>query len=69
MNLDSLVEDLITSIDKANPNTKLQGCNFIYRAMKKYKQTTAPKKIIKAISPLLVKVQLSQIIYILCLCF
>ncbi|VDK56206.1 unnamed protein product [Anisakis simplex] len=55
INLDTLVEDISASIEKPNPNIKLQACNFMYRVMKKYATNSAPKKFIKAVAPILVK--------------
>ncbi|VDO29637.1 unnamed protein product [Onchocerca flexuosa] len=55
VNLDMLVDELSGCFNKPNPQIKLQGCNFIYRVMKNHSQTSAPKKTIKAITPILVK--------------
>uniref|UniRef100_A0A914ZKU7 TOG domain-containing protein n=3 Tax=Parascaris univalens TaxID=6257 RepID=A0A914ZKU7_PARUN len=55
VNLDTLVEDFTSSMDKPNPNIKLQACHFIYRIMKKHSQNTAPKKLIKGVVPLIIK--------------
>lgn len=60
VNLDTLVEDFTSSMDKPNPNIKLQACHFIYRVMKNYAQNTAPKKLIKGVVPLIVKVILGN---------
>ncbi|KAL3984838.1 CLASP N terminal family protein [Acanthocheilonema viteae] len=55
VNLDMLVDDLSDCFNKPNPQIKLQACNFIYRVMKNHSQTSAPKKTIKALAPILVK--------------
>ncbi|CAG9538175.1 unnamed protein product [Cercopithifilaria johnstoni] len=55
VNLDMLVDDLSSCFDKPNPQIKLQACNFIYRVMKNHSQTSAPKKTIKVVTPILVK--------------
>uniref|UniRef100_A0A915Q0H8 TOG domain-containing protein n=1 Tax=Setaria digitata TaxID=48799 RepID=A0A915Q0H8_9BILA len=55
VNLDTLVDELPGCFNKPNPQIKLQACNFIYRVMKNYNQTSAPKKMIKAITPILIK--------------
>ncbi|EJW72308.1 hypothetical protein WUBG_16786, partial [Wuchereria bancrofti] len=55
VNLDMLVDELSNCFNKPNPQIKLQACNFIYRVMKNYNQTSAPKKTIKAVTPILVK--------------
>ncbi|VDM28253.1 unnamed protein product, partial [Toxocara canis] len=55
VNLDTLLDDFTASMDKPNPNIKLQACNFVYRVMKNYSQNCAPKKVIKGVAPLLIK--------------
>ncbi|MFH4974191.1 hypothetical protein AB6A40_000900 [Gnathostoma spinigerum] len=55
VSLDSIVEEATKSIDKPNPNVKLQGCNFIHRVMMNYASDTASKKFIKGVAPLCVK--------------
>ncbi|VDN91938.1 unnamed protein product [Brugia pahangi] len=55
VNLDMLVDELSNCFNKPNPQIKLQACNFIYRVMKNHNQTSAPKKTIKAVTPILVK--------------
>uniref|UniRef100_A0A0R3RZL0 Cytoskeleton-associated protein 5 n=1 Tax=Elaeophora elaphi TaxID=1147741 RepID=A0A0R3RZL0_9BILA len=55
VNLDMLVDELSGCLNKPNPHIKLQACNFIYRVMKNYSQASAPKKSIKAVTPILVK--------------
>lgn len=52
-----LVDELSGCFNKPNPQIKLQACNFIYRVMKNHSQTSAPKKTIKAVTPILVKVE------------
>ncbi|VDN07875.1 unnamed protein product [Thelazia callipaeda] len=55
VNLDTLAEDLPGYFNKPNPHIKIQGCNFIYRVMKNYNQNSSPKKVIKSVTPVLVK--------------
>uniref|UniRef100_A0A1I8AIN5 TOG domain-containing protein n=1 Tax=Steinernema glaseri TaxID=37863 RepID=A0A1I8AIN5_9BILA len=53
--MDNVVDDIVAAMGKANPNIKLQTDQFLYRTIKRFTAATVPKKVVKAIAPLLVK--------------
>ena len=46
----------MTAMQKPNPHIKIQVDLFLYRVFKKFNATSAPKKELKALAPVLIKV-------------
>uniref|UniRef100_A0A7E4UZT1 TOG domain-containing protein n=1 Tax=Panagrellus redivivus TaxID=6233 RepID=A0A7E4UZT1_PANRE len=54
-NLDVICDDIVAAFGKPNPNVKIQTNLFLYRVFKVCNKDTAPKKSVKALTPLIVK--------------
>ena len=50
-------EPLLAALDNKNPQIKAQSDQFLYRAFKKLNAQTMPKKTLKALIPVLIKVR------------
>ncbi|KAK0402445.1 hypothetical protein QR680_016337 [Steinernema hermaphroditum] len=55
ISLDIICDDIVAAMGKPNPNIKLQTDMFLYRTLKTFSAATVPKKVVKAVAPLLVK--------------
>ncbi|GMT15008.1 hypothetical protein PFISCL1PPCAC_6305, partial [Pristionchus fissidentatus] len=53
--LENLSEEIVTGMEKPNPQIKLQMDNFIFRQMNKFSADKAPRKLIKLVVPVLAK--------------
>uniref|UniRef100_A0AC35UH82 Cytoskeleton-associated protein 5 n=1 Tax=Rhabditophanes sp. KR3021 TaxID=114890 RepID=A0AC35UH82_9BILA len=53
--LEQITEDIVAAMEKPNPAQKTQIDLFLSRYLKRFKAATAPKKLIKAVSTVLVK--------------
>ncbi|VDO17394.1 unnamed protein product [Brugia timori] len=53
--LEALAEDIQTALDKQNPHIKIQTNLFLYRVFKQHNPQTVPKKILKLLAPIIVK--------------
>jgi hypothetical protein len=54
-NIDLICDEIASALGKPNPNVKIQTNQFIYRIFKKFNSETAPKKVVKTLTPLIVK--------------
>ncbi|KAK5976231.1 hypothetical protein GCK32_004661 [Trichostrongylus colubriformis] len=54
--LEAMGDDILVALEKPNPNVKIQTDLFLYRAFKLLNAQTMPKKTLKSIAPLLIKV-------------
>jgi negative regulator of replication initiation len=55
-NFDAIIEDTMTAMGKPNPHIKIQVDLFLYRVFKQLNATNAPKKQLKTLAPILIKV-------------
>uniref|UniRef100_A0A914PE31 TOG domain-containing protein n=1 Tax=Panagrolaimus davidi TaxID=227884 RepID=A0A914PE31_9BILA len=53
--LDAICDSIAAALGKPNPNIKIQTNLFLYRVFKAFNVQTAPKKVIKTLTPLIVK--------------
>uniref|UniRef100_A0A914QU13 TOG domain-containing protein n=1 Tax=Panagrolaimus davidi TaxID=227884 RepID=A0A914QU13_9BILA len=53
--IEAVSENVAAALGKPNPNIKIQTNLFLYRVFKAFNVQTAPKKIIKTLTPLIVK--------------
>ncbi|KJH44505.1 HEAT repeat protein [Dictyocaulus viviparus] len=54
--LEAMGEDIIVALEKPNPSIKIQTNLFLYRSFKQLNAQTMPRKTIKSLIPLLIKV-------------
>lgn len=54
--MEALGEDVQNALNKPNPNIKLQTNLFLYRELTKCNAQNAPKKLLKTLLPILIKV-------------
>ena len=54
-NLDAISDDIAAALGKPNPQIKIQTCQFLYRVFKPFNIQTAPKKVVKALTPVIAK--------------
>uniref|UniRef100_A0A914PB53 TOG domain-containing protein n=1 Tax=Panagrolaimus davidi TaxID=227884 RepID=A0A914PB53_9BILA len=53
--IEAVSENVVAALGKPNPNIKIQTNLFLYRVFKAFNVQTAPKKIIKTLTPLIAK--------------
>ncbi|EJD75521.1 CBR-ZYG-9 protein [Loa loa] len=53
--LEAIAEDIQTALDKQNPHIKIQTNLFLYRVFKRHNPQTVPKKVLKSLAPIIVK--------------
>ena len=58
-------EPLLAALDNKNPQIKAQSDQFLYRAFKKLNAQTMPKKTLKALIPVLIKVGVAKVSVVL----
>uniref|UniRef100_A0A914Y7H4 Uncharacterized protein n=1 Tax=Panagrolaimus superbus TaxID=310955 RepID=A0A914Y7H4_9BILA len=54
-NIEVISDEVAAALGKPNPNIKIQTNLFLYRVFKTFNAQTAPKKVVKALTPLIAK--------------
>uniref|UniRef100_A0A914XTI6 TOG domain-containing protein n=1 Tax=Panagrolaimus superbus TaxID=310955 RepID=A0A914XTI6_9BILA len=54
-NIEVISDEVAAALGKPNPNIKIQTNQFLYRVFKTFNAQTAPKKVVKALTPLIAK--------------